>query len=430
VILRTRVHPGLDDFVADPRVADCDDLYRTLPTFDAVYEAIATRVCAAATNADVVYAVPGHPRFGEQSVALLLDRAATEGIPVAVLDAISALDVAATAVGIDPIAAEVQIVDAARLAGSLESDPFAGGQVALDPRHPCLVTQVYGAHVASGLKLALGRLFPDDHPIAVIRAAGVPGQERITHCALFELDRQPVDHLTSVWVRQLPPLAADRSFPTLQRIIAQLRAPGGCPWDREQTHASLRDALIEEAHEAADAIDAEDTDNLAEELGDLLLQVVLHAQIGEENGDFVLEDVVQHVARKLVRRHPHVFGEATATTPSDVMQTWAEIKAAERRSANNGVDVPVRPVDRLPRSMPALARAAHLLDAGSDGRQTVSSPSDEAAIGDRLLATVHDALARGVDAERALDKALRRRFEDQRSTVVGAPAARRDKGAG
>jgi tetrapyrrole methylase family protein/MazG family protein len=140
-----------------------------------------------------------------------------------------------------------------------------------------------------------------------------------------------------------------RTFNGLRKVIATLRAPGGCAWDRVQTHESLRPFLLEEASETLEALDGGDSAQLCEELGDLLLEVLLHVQIAEEAGEFALADVVHGVSDKLVRRHPHVFGDATAETPEAVVEQWEELKREERgeRSALSGV----------PATLPALARA-------------------------------------------------------------------------
>ena len=414
IVLRTRVHPGIDDLRDDPRVTDCDDLYAGIRSFEEVYAAIAERVLGLAgvgRDGTVVFAVPGHPRFGERSVRLIEERAVERGIAVLIQSAVSAVDAVATAIGADPLADDVQVIDALGLAAAIERDPFSGGSVLVDPHRPCLIGQVHAPHVAAAVKLALGRLYPDDHPILVVRAAGVPGEERLERCRLYELDRRPVDHLSSVWVPALEALAAFRSAATLQRIVALLRAPGGCPWDREQTHGSLRPAVLEEAYEVADAIDRTDAGNLEEELGDLLLQVVLHAQIAEEAGEFALEDVVERVARKLIRRHPHVFGNVEARTPSDVVATWESVKAEERSAS--GVAKEQHPLDRLPRSMPALLRATTLLGAWKERSPTAADPVAAKAAGDELLTAVATAIRAGVDPERALDGALRRRVADE-----------------
>ena len=151
------------------------------------------------------------------------------------------------------------------------------------------------------------------------------------------------------------PEAELRTFEGLRRIIARLRGPDGCPWDRVQTHASLKPYLLEEAYEALAALDENDADKLCDELGDLLLEVLLHVQLAEEAGEFTLEDVVGRIASKLVRRHPHVFGEERADTPEEVMARWAELKQEERPGDGSALA-------SMPLAMPALAYAQRLQD--------------------------------------------------------------------
>jgi tetrapyrrole methylase family protein/MazG family protein len=403
IILRTRIHPGLDDLQDDPRISDCDDLYQTAEGFDSLYESIADRVIAQAQVGSVVYAVPGHPRFAERTVSLVVARARAAGIPCQVLDAVSFLDATVATIEDDPIAGGLQLVDAEWLAVALDAEPFSAGQLALDPTRPILVAQVYNRELAAAVKIALSRLYPDEHPVTIVTAAGTAGPTSATTLKLHELDRQNVAHLTSVWVPPLAPLAATRSPQTLTRIVAQLRAPGGCPWDREQSHASLREAIIEEAYETVDAIDHDDMAGLTEELGDLLLLVAMQAQIAEEEGAFRIEDVSDGIARKLVRRHPHVFGEIVAETPAAVIATWEGVKAAER-AANSAVPTLMSAYDRLPRAMPPLRKAIELLAPGA----TLRGPGD-AGEGTALLKAVESLLAQGVDPERALEDALRAR---------------------
>jgi len=151
------------------------------------------------------------------------------------------------------------------------------------------------------------------------------------------------------------PEAELRTFEGLRRIIARLRGPDGCPWDRVQTHASLKPYLLEEAYEALAALDENDADKLCDELGDLLLEVLLHVQLAEEAGEFTLEDVVGRIASKLVRRHPHVFGEERADTPEEVMARWAELKQEERLGDGSALA-------SMPLAMPALVYAQRLQD--------------------------------------------------------------------
>ncbi len=412
IVLRTRIHPGLDDLAEDPRVSACDDLYESEETFHDVYRRVADRVFAVAgeTDGETIFAVPGHPRFGERSVLLLLEDAWERRIPVEILPAVSFLDVAAADLLHDPLQSRLQLVDAVDLQQAAAAEPFSGGTDAIDPSRGCLVAQVYSQPVASAVKLRLGRLYPDDHVVWVVTAAGVPGEERIASCRLWELDRQPVNHLTSVWVPPLASLDAVRSPHTLQRIAAELRSPDGCPWDRKQTHASIRQAVIEEAYETVDAIDNDDPDELADELGDLLLQVALHSQIAEEAGEFTLEDVYEKVNCKLIRRHPHVFGDASAETAGEVVKTWDAVKATERAAAGKPPKGAAHPLDELPRSMPALQKAQAMLGPRK-GEQAAPADMDTiAAAGATILAAVEAAIAAGVDPEQALDRALRARF--------------------
>lgn len=404
IILRTRIHPGLDDLAADPRVSDCDDLYQSSNQFGDLYGAIANRVIDhAKSDANVVFAVPGHPRFAERSVALIVERAAAQRIPVRVLDAVSFVDVAAGAAHADPIEHGLQIVDAEQLAALLDAAPFAAGSLRIDPTRPLLVAQVYDRERATAVKLALSRIYPERHPVTILAAAGIPGNGGPATVALHELDRQHPDHLTSLWVESVLPLEAVRSPETLARIVALLRAPAGCPWDREQTHASLRNAILEEAYETVEAIDEEDLGELAEELGDLLLLVLMHAQIAEESGDFQIEDVYEAINRKLIRRHPHVFATAQADTPDAVVTTWEGVKAQERAQkgkppANNDR------FSRLPKSMPATRKVIEILAP----RATLGPASDD-RLGDPLLDAITALIAQGIDPEQALEASLRRR---------------------
>lgn len=152
-------------------------------------------------------------------------------------------------------------------------------------------------------------------------------------------------------------------FEKLVELMARLRAPGGCPWDREQTLQSLRKYLLEEAYEVLDAVDREDWPHLAEELGDLQLQIVFQSQIAAEGGKFTIDDVLDHICGKLVRRHPHVFGDESIETAGGVVHRWEEIKAEENRkkAADRGEgDAPGSTFEGIPRSQPALLEADQL----------------------------------------------------------------------
>jgi XTP/dITP diphosphohydrolase len=206
----------------------------------------------------------------------------------------------------------------------------------------------------------------------------------------------------------------DAPHPRLDELIAtleRLRAPGGCAWDREQTHASLVQYLVEETFELVDAIEMDDRTELIEELGDVLYQVIFHADIAREAGQFTLEDVAEHMTRKMVGRHPHVFGDALAETADDVMAVWDDLKKTEKPHRTSVLD-------GVPQGMPSLALADKLVGrAGKVGVvvDTAAVPQTEDELGAQLLAMVNSAKAAGLDSERALRAALRSLQHDIRA---------------
>lgn len=407
IVLRTRVHPGIEDVLDDPRVSSCDDLYEKLSDFERVYQAIAERVIDVARNGDVVFAVPGHPLFGERSVQVILKRAQETKIDTQVLDAVSAIDTIVTALGFDPLSDEVQILDGESLQEIWEIEPFSGGQLAVDPTRPCLITQLYSKRIASHAKLALAHLYPEDHEIKVISASGIPGVETEIRCRLHELDHQKIDHLTSAYVPALPELGSFKTASAVERIVARLRAPGGCPWDRKQDHKSLRGAVLEEAYEVVDAIDEDDPFQLAEELGDLFLLIAMHSQIAHESAAFSLEDVFEQVSRKLIRRHPHVFGDAVAETPDQVVTTWEGVKKAER--SDRGHREVSHPYDRLPKSMPVLTKLSEVMKMSTQIQETEGRSRDD--LGTTLFDAVRAMISAGLDPEQELERMARQRFD-------------------
>jgi tetrapyrrole methylase family protein / MazG family protein len=418
IILRTRIHPGLDDLAIDARVTDCDDLYESAANFDALYPAVAGRVLSAAqAGGTVVFAVPGHPRIGERSVPLVEAGARELGIPIDVQDAVSFLDCAIGALRVDPLARGLQIADAEEFAEITATDPFAAGRLGVEPTRPLLIAQIYNREVASAVKIALSRVYPEDYVVTLIRAAGIPGDQSARQLPLHGLDRQDVDHLTSLWVPPMAPMEAVRSPESLTRLVARLRAPGGCPWDREQTPQSLRNSVLEEAYEVVDTLDADDYAGLSEELGDLLLLITMQAQIAEETGAFRIEDVFDGINRKLIRRHPHVFGTASATTPDAVIATWEGVKERERAEKGNST-AKSNLIDRLPRAMPATRKVIEMLAP----RLTFTAPEDSGA-GDELLAAVHALIKRGVDPDLALEASLRKSIDRGGSVASGSPVA-------
>ncbi|MGI9953456.1 nucleoside triphosphate pyrophosphohydrolase [Moorellaceae bacterium AZ2] len=339
--LRTAHHPAVRELERrGVTFTTFDSFYEEARSFEEVYTRIARTVLEAAREREVIYAVPGHPLVAETSVRLILEAAGSLGVKTAVIPALSFLDAIFSALPLDP-AQGVVVLDAL----NLDLRRWEGSRGAI-------LTQVYSRRVAGQVKLALMEFLPDEHPVTVIRAAGVPGEERIEEVPLYQLDRLSwIDHLTSLYVAPCPD--ADKyTLEGLAGIMARLRGPRGCPWDKQQTHHSLKRYLLEETYEVLEALEEGDMHKLCEELGDLLLQIVFHARLAEEEGYFKLADVVRGIAQKMIRRHPHVFGTGKAKTAEQVLENWAKIKAAERKG--KGLEVSLL---NAPKGLPALLKA-------------------------------------------------------------------------
>jgi len=400
IILRTGIHPGIEDQIGDRRVVTCDDLYEALPTFKALYPAIVDRVLGYLNQGDCVYAVPGNPVAGELTVIQLRSAAVAAGHAVVVIPGAGGLDVIAAATGLDLMADGVQTLDALDLREWTERAPFNGGLLDINPLRPLIVTQVYKRSVASAVKLALGNAYPDEHQISVIGWDGAANITAAQLIPLHELDRIRVDHLTSIVVPPVEWQRNTRSPFELFRITSRLRDEGGCPWDREQTHASIRAKVVEEAYEVVDAIDTGSAADLAEELGDLLLQAALHAQIADEAGEFTIADVFEAVSGKLIRRHPHVFGDAVAENAHAVIKTWEAVKSTEPGKQDRPKRDPYR---KLPRAMPVQQKIA--LVEGSDGSTLTETEAGQLAR-DVSAGLLRFARA-GIDPNDLLDAAYR-----------------------
>jgi tetrapyrrole methylase family protein/MazG family protein len=361
--------------------------------------------------------------------------------------------------GLDP-AAGLQVVAAERLVGT-----------PIEPSRPLLVVPIAllrGGPPVDEVTLPLpGRAGPGgDDPLAVLGRL-YPAEHRVGRfgssdgATVADLD---ADGLGSpFYLAALAPEAALAGPWAMPWISARLRQPDGCPWDREQTHTSLRNHLLEEAYEVYDALEAGATRELAGELGDLWLQVVLHAQLAAEEGVFDLTDVQAAIASKIVRRHPHVFGDAVARTASDVNRQWERIKADERaeRAAADAADAdaadgsepaprPRSALDGISPSMPALAASQEMQERASnlgydwpsiDGvldkvaeeadelRQAATDAERTEEFGDLLFVLVNVARRRGIEAEaavRAANAKFRRRFASVERQAADRGVALRD----
>lgn len=418
VFLRTARHPAASVVTARrPDAASFDGRYEESSDFAAVYEAIVAELCTAARTSLVCYAVPGSPVVCERTVELLRSAAADGSLELRVLPAMSYLDLAWDRLALDPVRAQVVLADAADFS------------VAAARGAPVLVSQAWSRGVLSEMKLAVEE--PGDDDVAVIlHHLGLPDEVVVT-VPWPELDRtlEP-DHLTAVFVPSLsdPPAAA---LVELDATVAHLRRH--CPWDRMQTHGSLLRHLLEESYEAIEAIEALGDDpagasaevaaHVEEELGDLLGQVVFHARLATEEGLFALSDVVRSLTRKLVTRHPHVFGDASASSAAEVVENWERSKDLAKGRAHL--------FEGMPAAMPALARAEKAerklksVGLGWERSQVgdeelagilarcVAAAADEEAdadepAGEALLLLTRRLAAAGVDAEAALRRALSR----------------------
>ena len=407
VMARTRHHPclaPLSDYVS---YGTYDDVYEEYPEFADVYAEIARRVVELGSlPGGVVYAVPGHPWVGEATTPLILQRAQEVGRTVVVVNGLSFVESSYGALAVD-IMDGGQVLDAMILARQHYPK--------LDVGLPLLVGQLYARWLASDVKLVLLNAYPEDHPVTVVHAATTQKQ-RLQAVDLHELDHSDdFDHLTSLYV---PPLDSG-SFTDLQEIVAHLRSPLGCPWDREQTLETLRHGLLDECAEVLEAIDAESdgADNsvdIAEEVGDLLLVATMMVQIASEEGRFRMADAIHGIVTKLTRRHPHVFGSIAVENVDEVLTNWEEIKAAEKVAKGQAIS---GPLDGVPARLPALEKArmlqakaakAGLLDRTALAhsqpslREAVGRSPGEGSLGELLWALVALAHENDINAEDAL----------------------------
>lgn len=423
VRLRTRIHPAADAFSG---VSSYDDYYDSADSFEVLYPKIVDNLVELAStspNGEVVYAVPGSPMVAERTVELLRLRSDVE---VICEPAISVIDVACARLGKDPMALGLRVVDAL---GSVE--PFRGPG-------PLLILQTYAPEILASVADRL----PRETVVTVLHHVGLD-DEVIKELPAMELvSFDSADHLTSLWVEGLR--TAGESMDDLVDFMRRLRAE--CPWDQEQTHASLTRHLLEEAYETLDAletfvrVESEGGDHsvavahVEEELGDLLFQIVFHAELGDEEGHFNFATIADGVRDKLTGRHPHVFGDVEVSGSEEVASRWEDLKKKEkgRESVTDGIAWQLPALTLYAK----LLRKAQQVDLGSgtgenargqaisalqslnfapSGAIDSQSTSDtESAWGDALSAIAMCAQWSGVDLEGVLrERALQLRSEIQ-----------------
>lgn len=440
IFLRTKIHPVVPWLEQqDIKYSSFDQYYQEAKEFRILYKQIADDILKEVERGPVLYAVPGHPLVAEDTVQLILKGAEDQGVSVEILPAASFLDALFSVVGYDPNNG-LQVLDGLAIA---KNPPV--------PSQAAVVTQVYSRMVAGEVKLALMEYYSDHHPVTVVKAAGVPGEQRVEQIPLYKLDRLDwVDHLTSVFIPCVQQESAGRedkcrySLDPLVNVMAALRGDNGCPWDREQTHQTLKQYLVEETYEVLEALDLGDTNKICEELGDLLLQIVFHAQIAEENKIFNMNNVVEVITEKMIRRHPHVFGDVTVENSDQVLVNWDKIKAQEQNLPCKENSL----LTGIPKGLPALIRAAKLqakaarvgfdwpdyqgawekvneeMDELSSVIKTGEHEKITAELGDVIFAVVNLARLLKIDAEGALtatsDKFIRRfQYIEKRAIQLG-----------
>ncbi len=429
--VRTARHPAVTELAAEGIVFESfDDVYERAGSYDDVYAEIVDRLVAeAAEHGSVVFAVPGNPGVAERTVRALRDRSDVE---LVVVPGLSFVDLAWSRLGVDPMTDGALVVDAQAFA--------------VLAAVPTLVGHLVDRMALSDVKLTLLERLEPETPVTVLQRLGRP-DERVAVVALADLDRSGVvepDHLTSIYVdgrtvtRRNPVEALARFL----ALVEQLRGPGGCPWDAEQTHHSLRRHLLEETYEVLETIDALPAeapggdgpiepaayDRLRDELGDLLYQVAFHATLAAETGVFGLAEVADGIHDKLVRRHPHVFatvpvearGAGSRPATLDALTSdWERLKQAER-VARDGPEAS-SPFADVPRTLPALVYAATMIKRARaqgvpivlpEGEQALATIShlagavvhhgDETALGELLAIVVAGARAHDLDSEGAL----------------------------
>jgi tetrapyrrole methylase family protein/MazG family protein len=351
---------------------DFDALYESGQAFADVYAHIVEAVIGAARQGDIVYAVPGHPLVGEATVHEVLRRARALNIPTRIISGLSFIEPVLEALAqartgareqqSPPLPRSPDALDGLQICDALELATLH--HPAINPDKPALIGQVYSRAIASDVKLTLMNQYPPEHVVWIVRGgaweqggtgAAVSPAPRLlcSPSPLRTLDHHDdFDHLTSLYVPAMPFISGFEAF---QETVAYLRAPNGCPWDREQTHESLRSALLEEVYEVLAALDEGDLVALREELGDVLLNVVMQVQIATEAEEFRMVDVIGEIDAKLKRRHPHVFGDITVSGVGEVLTNWSAIKQQEYK--DQGKPARESAIDGIPPALPALAQA-------------------------------------------------------------------------
>ena len=340
IYLRTEKHPIVNKLKETIKYTSLDYFYDSEENFEDVYYKISKHIVELAKEGDLVYAVPGHPRVAEKTVGIIESMAKENNIEVETIASMSFVDAMFNYLAVDP-ADGFKLIDAFEIENSY-----------IDTNTSMIITQIYDHFIASNIKLKLMEYYDYDQEVCIVNGAGVKNLESKKYVPLYELDRSEnlFNYLTSLYI----PKSSKKMYNTvhdLEAIMNTLRGENGCDWDKKQTHESLKKYVIEEAYELCQAIDNDDIDELIEELGDILLQVIFHCQIGEEEGYFNLGDVSSSICNKLIHRHPHVFKNVDVDM-NKFDKTWEELKKEEK-----GETTVTEGLQRIPQFLPALTKA-------------------------------------------------------------------------
>lgn len=405
VVARTHHHPAAAELAALRDVVFCDDLYEAADRFDDVYEAIASRVIEHSSEGPVIYAVPGSPMIGEFAVRKLVG----SGEEIEIVPGESFVDATLAAVGYDPLDRGLQILNGHELPDPLIVDK------------PTVIGHLDTPEILTDVLDGVARVLPEDSEVTLLRGLGSDDSAIIT-AAPHAIEVSLAGFRTSLFIDCEP-----GGLVGAIRVMRRLRAE--CPWDQEQTHHSLVKNLVEESYELIEAIGRLPRDEIdwvayaevEDELGDVLLQVLFHEAIAREVGAFDIDGVAEVMRRKLVRRHPHVFGDVEVSGAAEVKRNWDRIKKAESGATATSA------LDGVPTGLPALQRSSKVQNraakVGFDwdrADQVVPKVREEldelvralggdgdleAELGDVMFSIVNLARHVGVDPELALSRA-------------------------
>ncbi|MBC8587933.1 bifunctional methyltransferase/pyrophosphohydrolase YabN [Paratissierella segnis] len=414
--LRTENHPSVKYFERhNIPYKSYDYIYDSEDEFNDVYVLIVEELKKESESEEEInYYVPGNPLVAERTVELLLE----ENLDIEIVSGMSFIEPMIELVGRDPING-LKIVDGAVFNSSM-----------VDINVDLIITQTYNQRILSEVKIILSEIYGDDYNVYLVQNAGVRGKEKKLCIPIYKLDRLiETGPLLSIYVPKIDKnIKKVFDFNDIMGIMKVLRGVGGCQWDAKQTHDSIRECLIEEAYEVVDAIDNNDIDNIIEELGDLLLQVVFHCQIAYEEGEFFPIEVTSALANKLIFRHPHVFQEKKIVNSDEVVYNWNKLKYGKRDIT--GLIDKINNIPKLPALMTSFKVQEKAAEVGFDW-DDIKGPIDkvdeefkevlealedfgggdkrvEGEIGDLLFAVVNLSRLLDVNPEIALNRTIRK----------------------